>query len=538
MAYREKLLQSCNYFRATCHLPITTLSEGYSIHERTVYKWLAVPPAPTFGPKRKTGRRRKVSEEVEREVCEWMMADCTRRQVDCVKMVTEKHGVNLTRQTISRIMTRNGVTRKRLSSVNPGQIGREDQVAAFQEQMAAFDCETWAAMDESSFNTNEIPRYGYAPKGQAPVAVKPTGKKQSFLLLLTLRYDVRDTLQNAARLLIGDNANDVEGAGEGEDVNEAAPGDGPVVAWKVVKGGVNAVVFQKYLSEDIGSKVSRKGMNLAIDNARIHHATKACVENGIPTIPETAVSKRIGMRYIPPYCPQVNPCEHAFAFIKQNFVRPARPRTERDLLDAVERGLTALTQTKVNNMFEHCFRRAKLPKVTDQRLGRKAAVVAEDDAVEQVENEAGARDNNEADVMVGEQQQGNVDVVVVGAVARIGPGMVFEEGAGGMRCAACEGLVGARGDAGDVVGAAAAVVFTKATAGGHAGVAVRLLAAWNGVGQFDEAMARDLENAASYEHVGGARRTARRARRRVARRAVPPNHPDVVFGPPNVQRPG
>jgi len=136
----------------------------------------------------------------------------------------------------------------------------------------------------------------------------------------------------------------------------------PVVCWTLTKTSVNAVVFQKYLDEGIGRNLAEPTI-LVLDNARIHHATKACVANGIPTISDTAAFRNISLKYLPPYCPFLNPVEHAFSIIKNDFVRQLRPRTEEQLRDAILRGIQSLTAEKVNNLFEHCFLRSEMLEI-------------------------------------------------------------------------------------------------------------------------------------------------------------------------------
>lgn len=144
--------------------------------------------------------------------------------------------------------------------------------------------------------------------------------------------------------------------------------------------------FQKYLQEDVapalgiskedqtapaanedgaGSSVV-PSWNLALDNARFHKATNACIANGIPTIAQTADNAGITLRYTAPYCPQLNPVEHANSVMK-NYVRKRRPKTEGELCAAVQASLSELTSAKVNRMFEHCFLRAEMPSYWKQR---------------------------------------------------------------------------------------------------------------------------------------------------------------------------
>ncbi|KXS10162.1 hypothetical protein M427DRAFT_189048 [Gonapodya prolifera JEL478] len=57
--------------------------------------------------------------------------------------------------------------------------------------------------------------------------------------------------------------------------------------------------------------------NLRLDNARFHRATKAWVENNIP-IALTADTVGVKIHYTSPYCPFLNPVEHAFKVNKND----------------------------------------------------------------------------------------------------------------------------------------------------------------------------------------------------------------------------
>ena len=221
------------------------------------------------------------------------------------------------------------------------------------------------AMDESGFKLNESPRYGYSKKGTPSTSSKPNCFSANYSLLLAIRWTppcsqneppttdatVQEALSRAASVLL----------------SPPPVSRSPVVSWALTKSSVNAVRFQNYMQNGIAPGARRADGTetvLALDNARIHHATKACVDSGLPTIAETARQNRIRLLYLPPYCPFLNPAEHAFKVIKNDFVRPARPRTEADLVAAIQRGLLSLTSEKVNRMFEHCFIRSRMPTLT------------------------------------------------------------------------------------------------------------------------------------------------------------------------------
>ena len=78
-----------------------------------------------------------------------------------------------------------------------------------------------------------------------------------------------------------------------------------------------------------------------MDNARIHHATKAFQKLGLPTIKELMLSKNIEPLYLVSYSPQLNPVELCFNFLV-GFVEGKQPRTHEQLKSIIEEGIEKL----------------------------------------------------------------------------------------------------------------------------------------------------------------------------------------------------
>jgi transposase len=64
--------------------------------------------------------------------------------------------------------------------------------------------------------------------------------------------------------------------------------------------------------------------------------------------------------YLPPYSPDLNPIEEAFAKLKA-LLRRAGARTREALIDAMGRALAAVTASDACGLFEHRGYRAKAP---------------------------------------------------------------------------------------------------------------------------------------------------------------------------------
>ena len=57
--------------------------------------------------------------------------------------------------------------------------------------------------------------------------------------------------------------------------------------------------------------------------------------------------------YLPPYSPDFNPIEQAFSKLK-GLLRKAQARTREALIEAMGRGLEAVTATDASGFFGHC----------------------------------------------------------------------------------------------------------------------------------------------------------------------------------------
>ncbi|KXS09604.1 hypothetical protein M427DRAFT_149653 [Gonapodya prolifera JEL478] len=207
--------------------------------------------------------------------------------------------------------------------------------------------DTWIAMDESGFKLDEAPQYGYSKNGQPARFEKPKSKgKAHYSLSLCLRF----TPDGLTRLThypldkwtpaLWDRSLRLEllWMKRGRRERSLQKTNPPIPRlFRLFHPNLLSLRALKQSTSVDGR------FDLALDNARFHKATNACVENGVPTIAETAESIGVNLCYTSPYCPVLNPVEHAFSVIKQSYVRRACPRTEGELVKAVKTGLQALT---------------------------------------------------------------------------------------------------------------------------------------------------------------------------------------------------
>jgi transposase len=116
-----------------------------------------------------------------------------------------------------------------------------------------------------------------------------------------------------------------------------------MVAPMVLDGPINGHAFQAYVDQVLVPEL-RPGDIVIMDNLGSHkgRAVRAAIE---------AVGAML--LYLPPYSPDFNPIELAFAKLKA-FIRAARPRTFDHVCDLIAVALGLFTPTECRNFVRHC----------------------------------------------------------------------------------------------------------------------------------------------------------------------------------------
>jgi transposase len=160
-------------------------------------------------------------------------------------------------------------------------------------------------IDETGLNTKLARRYGRSPRGARCLSAIPHGHWQSSTFLAALRQE-----QITAPFLV----------------------DGPV----------DAEVFLVYLQQVLLPGL-QPGDTLVLDNLSTHKA------QGVASLLH---AKGITLRYLPPYSPDLNPIELAFAKLKAH-LRRAAARTLEQLVTAVADSLNAVSAADCRAFFRH-----------------------------------------------------------------------------------------------------------------------------------------------------------------------------------------
>jgi transposase len=110
----------------------------------------------------------------------------------------------------------------------------------------------------------------------------------------------------------------------------------------LVDGPVDAEVFLVYLQQVL-LPCLRSGDVLILDNLATHK---------VRGVREILRSKDVAVRYLPPYSPDLNPIEMAFAKLKAH-LRQAAARTWHQLTGAVGNALNTFSAADCSGFFRH-----------------------------------------------------------------------------------------------------------------------------------------------------------------------------------------
>jgi hypothetical protein len=114
-----------------------------------------------------------------------------------------------------------------------------------------------------------------------------------------------------------------------------------------VEGATTKAVFEAYVEEALAPSL-RPGQVVVMDNLSSHKGQR---------VRELIEGRGCELLYLPPYSPDFNPIERAFAKLKA-LLRRAQARTFGALIEAMGRGLGEITDQDASGFFRHCGYRA------------------------------------------------------------------------------------------------------------------------------------------------------------------------------------
>jgi transposase len=176
----------------------------------------------------------------------------------------------------------------------------------WREVLKGLDPKTLVFLDETGANTKMTRRYGRAPRGQRLIDAVPHGHWKTTTFVAALRWE------------------------------------GMTAPW-VIDGAMNGDLFVAYVSKVLVPTL-RPGDVVVMDNLSSHKRAEV-----------RAALEGVGctLLYLPPYSPDLNPIELAYAKLKA-LLRKARERTVAGLETFLGNAVDAFSPQECPNYFRHC----------------------------------------------------------------------------------------------------------------------------------------------------------------------------------------
>jgi transposase len=172
------------------------------------------------------------------------------------------------------------------------------------------DADQLVFVDECSTNTSLAPLYAWSPKGERAHCSVPRNWGANVTLLASMSV-------------------------------------GGMGACLAVEGPTTREVFETYLERVLVPSL-KPGQVVVMDNLSSHKGGR---------VRELIEGQGCQLLYLPPYSPDLNPIEEAFAKLK-GLLRKAGARTYEALIEAMGRALEAITVKDTRGFFEHRSYRA------------------------------------------------------------------------------------------------------------------------------------------------------------------------------------
>lgn len=167
------------------------------------------------------------------------------------------------------------------------------------------DPERLVFVDECSTNVRLVPLNARAPRGQRAYGKAPRNWKNNVTLISSI----------------------------------SSAGLGPSMS---IEGSADGEVFSLYVEHFLCPSLKR-GQIVVMDNLQVHKMKK---------VRELIEDRGCQLVFLPPYSPDFNPIEEAFAKIK-TIVRKAKARSVEALVEATGQALCAVTKQDARGFFAH-----------------------------------------------------------------------------------------------------------------------------------------------------------------------------------------
>jgi transposase len=116
-----------------------------------------------------------------------------------------------------------------------------------------------------------------------------------------------------------------------------------VVASTQVSGSVDGTTFEAFIAQKLVPNLWENAC-VVMDNAKFHQGEM---------VRELIEQAGANLIYLPPYSPEFSPIENFWSKVKA-ILRKLKPRTYKDLVDAITEAMLKVTHQDIRNWFTHC----------------------------------------------------------------------------------------------------------------------------------------------------------------------------------------
>jgi transposase len=254
---------------------------------------------PTVQRRRQGKLRKRQRKAVGRQV----MAHADYTLAQHAALWNRQHALQVSESCLSRALRRMGMTRKK----KPLGAAERDEAArrTFREVMRALVVEDVVVVDESGTRIGMVPLYGRAWRGSRvyDTTIRNYGHQIALLAALTVHG---------------------------------------IQAAMTLPGAVDRPAFEAFI-EKVLLPTLRPGQIVVMDNLSSHKSRR---------VEELLTQAGCRLLFLPTYSPDLSPIEEAFSKLKA-FVRRCRCKTVPALIQAIGRGLQAITAADARGWFAH-----------------------------------------------------------------------------------------------------------------------------------------------------------------------------------------
>ena len=259
--------------------------------------------------KKKSNSFYKISSEIEKFIDDCVKKNCLYRINDIKKLIFTNYNLNISMQSIYKILKKNCYIYKRLKK-NNNLYSIEDQVKQFEEIIKKHNSKTidnCISLDEISVIHNSKPNYGWFKKNEEPTY------KMSIPNIHSKRYSVIMASNNEK-----------------------------ILDYYICEKGVKTNDFINFMKQLV-SKNENKNSYYLLDNARVH---KTKLFN-------TYVNKnKLNIVYNAPYHSETNPIENIFSMLRNKLNR-SENKNYNDIIKIINDFMIENNKIKFNNIFNH-----------------------------------------------------------------------------------------------------------------------------------------------------------------------------------------